>query len=166
MFDSRDARVHCSLSKYTLLIDHGRDHAKIKIQHMSVECHSDNYEGIIWLADIVTVTTLKKCVTYCTRNFMQTEPLHVYNIFVSNIFIIILFRDHKYLLFFDITTCVTKGGDLTKYVSISSCPTPQVLPVDHLYQLMFCLHNIIPNVIPQKVHVSISQNHIDKYSLY
>ena len=72
-------------------------------------------------------------MTYCTQNFMQTEPLHVYNIFVSNIFIIILFRDHKYLLFFDITTCVTKGGDLTKYVSIPSCPTPQVLPVDHLY---------------------------------
>ena len=24
MFDSRDARVHCSLSKYTLLIDQGR----------------------------------------------------------------------------------------------------------------------------------------------
>ena len=30
MFDSRDARVHCSLSKYTLLIDQGRDHVKIK----------------------------------------------------------------------------------------------------------------------------------------
>lgn len=36
------------------------------------------------------------------------------------------FQDKKYLLFFDISTCVTKGGDLAQFVSIPSCPTPQV----------------------------------------
>lgn len=34
--------------------------------------------------------------------------------------------DKKYLLFFDISTCATKGGDFTKYVTVPSCPTPQV----------------------------------------
>ncbi|XP_068728860.1 choline transporter-like protein 4 [Montipora capricornis] len=34
--------------------------------------------------------------------------------------------DKKFLLFFDISTCVTKGGDLAQYVSTPSCPTPQV----------------------------------------
>lgn len=36
------------------------------------------------------------------------------------------FQDRKYLLFFDISTCFTKGGDLEKLFSIPSCPTPQV----------------------------------------
>ncbi|XP_073243444.1 choline transporter-like protein 4 isoform X2 [Porites lutea] len=35
-------------------------------------------------------------------------------------------QDKKYLVFFDISTCVTKGGDLAQFVSIPSCPTPQV----------------------------------------
>lgn len=34
--------------------------------------------------------------------------------------------DKKYLLFFDISTCATKGGDFTKFVTVPSCPTPQV----------------------------------------
>ena len=40
-----------------------------------------------------------------------------------------LSRDKKYLLFFDISTCATKGGDFTKYVTVPSCPTPQVIVV-------------------------------------
>ncbi|XP_078343267.1 choline transporter-like protein 4 isoform X2 [Oculina patagonica] len=36
------------------------------------------------------------------------------------------YADKKYLLFFDISTCATKGGDLTKFVTVPSCPTPQV----------------------------------------
>ncbi|KAK2566944.1 Choline transporter-like protein 2 [Acropora cervicornis] len=36
------------------------------------------------------------------------------------------YRDKKFLLFFDISTCVTKGGSLAEFVSFPSCPTPQV----------------------------------------
>lgn len=36
------------------------------------------------------------------------------------------YADKKYLLFFDISTCATKGGDFTKFVTVPSCPTPQV----------------------------------------
>ncbi|CAH3195384.1 unnamed protein product, partial [Porites evermanni] len=36
-------------------------------------------------------------------------------------------QDKKYLVFFDISTCVTKGGNLAQFVSIPSCPTPQVI---------------------------------------
>lgn len=36
------------------------------------------------------------------------------------------FADKKYLLFFDITACATKNGDFRKFVSVPSCPTPQV----------------------------------------
>lgn len=35
-------------------------------------------------------------------------------------------QDKKYLVFFDISTCVTKGGNLAQFVTIPSCPTPQV----------------------------------------
>ncbi|KAJ7334391.1 hypothetical protein OS493_014702 [Desmophyllum pertusum] len=35
-------------------------------------------------------------------------------------------RDKTYLLFFDISTCATKGGDLAQFVTVPSCPTPQV----------------------------------------
>ncbi|XP_067057187.1 choline transporter-like protein 4 isoform X1 [Acropora muricata] len=36
------------------------------------------------------------------------------------------YKDKKFLLFFDISTCVTKGGSLAEFVSFPSCPTPQV----------------------------------------
>ena len=64
--------------------------------------------------------------------------MYTYKIYLSQILLLFCFRDHKYLVFFDITTCVTKGADFTQFVSVSSCPTPQVLqPVDHLF--LFCL---------------------------
>ena len=42
--------VLCSLSKYTLLIDQGKAHAKIVIQNLSKKCHDDNYKAIFKLA--------------------------------------------------------------------------------------------------------------------